>query len=187
MKRNWRKAISTMIVGAALLTGAVLTAAAPANAATPTVFDLNGIFSDGGSARPAITNVNDILTVNMSSQHRPTATGVVLATDRIIVSFPDDTTYTAILQAPGTIRWSNGSVWTKTKPVPNLIGMSPGQANTAINAAGFTIGLIGTFPDPSCQFLRVVGRQNPGPGAPAIPGSPVGYSTGVRVGNCQVP
>src|SRR4051795_7337237 len=94
--------------------------ASAATAATAVVFDLNGTYSDGGSARPVISDVNDILTVDMSSQHRPTATGVVITSDTILVTFPDDGTYAAKLQAPGTIRWSNGSVWQKTRLVPDV-------------------------------------------------------------------
>jgi hypothetical protein len=30
-----------------------------------------------------------------------------------MVTFPDDSTYTAKLQAPNTIAWSNNSTWTK--------------------------------------------------------------------------
>ena len=87
----------------------------PTTAATPLLFDINGTYTDGGSARPVISNANDILRVDMSSQNRPAATGVVINGDTILVIFRDDTTYPAKLQAPGTIRWSNGSTWLKIR------------------------------------------------------------------------
>ncbi len=40
----------------------------------------------------------------MSSQHRPTATGVVINADTILITFPDAGTFAAKLVAPGTIR-----------------------------------------------------------------------------------
>src|SRR3982751_643742 len=115
MKLTLRRALGVFGAGAILaglgMAGTVVQAGAQpvASAAVTTVFDLNGTYTDGGSARPVISNVNDILTVDMSSQHRPTATGVVITSDTILVTFPDDGTYAAKLQAPGTIRWSNGS------------------------------------------------------------------------------
>jgi hypothetical protein len=165
--------------------GLVAGIAAPASAATPTVFDLNGTYSDGGSARPVITNVNDNLTVNMSSQHRPNASGFVLAADRILVSFPDDTTYLGTLQAPGTILWSNGSAWSKTRPVPNLFGLTEANAVAAIQAAGFVKGTRSTFADHLCNFPQpAVGSQSPNAGAAALPGSAVSYTIFVATKPC---
>jgi hypothetical protein len=103
---------------------------------TTPVFNISGTYTDGGSARPVISDEGDILTVDMSSQHRPTASGVVINSDTILVTFPDirfnsinigrppaiqiisvpdshEATFTAKLQAPGTIRWSNRSTWRK--------------------------------------------------------------------------
>ncbi len=126
------------VLGAALaLAGAAQFAtAAQANAqpaavqATPTVFDLNGTYDVGGPARPVISNVNDILTVDMSAFGRPTANGVVINSDTIAVTFPDDATYGAKLLWPerssgptarsGTSsHWSRCPVWsgcTRTRP-----------------------------------------------------------------------
>ena len=53
------------------------------------------------------------LSVDMSAYHRLTAHGTILDSSDITVTFPDDRTYTGALQAPGTIRWSNNSMWTK--------------------------------------------------------------------------
>ena len=131
-----------------------------AAAAVTTVFDLNGTYTDGGSARPVIKNVNDILTVDMSSQHRPTATGVVLNSDTILVTFPDDATYGAKLIAPGTIAWSNGSAWRKLPlvRVPNVVGLPSADAVATLHASGFVV----TQTKPiSCDADGTVTRQFP--------------------------
>ena len=53
------------------------------------------------------------LEVNMSAYHRPAAHGSIRDHSDIVVTFPDDNTYTATLHLPNTIQWSNNSVWTK--------------------------------------------------------------------------
>jgi phospholipase C len=53
------------------------------------------------------------IAVDMSALKRPAASGTVVNGSDISVSFPDDKTYSGVLQAPGTIRWSNNSTWTK--------------------------------------------------------------------------
>ncbi len=78
-----------------------------------TVIDLNGRWTDGGTAKPIISVNSTDLTIDMSAQHRPTAHGSIIDNQTISVTFPDDATYSATLRAPGTIRWSNGSAWTK--------------------------------------------------------------------------
>jgi hypothetical protein len=52
--------------------------------------------------------------VDMSAQHRPNATGTVLSSSAISVTFPDDATHTATIDPSGTgsLHWSNGSTWT---------------------------------------------------------------------------
>jgi hypothetical protein len=138
MTMTHRRARWTLGAVAVLIATALLSSAAPASSrgaprssaaaldAAVTVFDLNGTYTDGGSARPRITDVNDVLTIDMSSQHRPTATGVVINSDTIIVTFPDDRAYRAKLVAPGTIRWSNGAEWRKLVlvAVPAVIGLT---------------------------------------------------------------
>jgi hypothetical protein len=89
-------------------------------AAVPVLFDLNGTYWDGGSGWPVISNRNEIITVDMSSEDRPEATGIVINSDIILVTFPDDSTYTAKLQEPGTIRWSNGAAWQKARQVSEV-------------------------------------------------------------------
>lgn len=134
-------ALFATAVGASAQSAPVPTRAAT-TAATPLLSDINGTYSDGGSARPVISNVNDILTVDMSSQRRPTATGIVINSDTILVTFPDDTTYTAKLQAPSTIRWSNGSTWQKTTLVPDVRGNSVSGARSILNSSGFVVGTV---------------------------------------------
>lgn len=84
-----------------------------AEAPATTIFDLNGAWTDGLSARPVITVLDRAITVNMSALGRPNARGTVVDASNITVTFPDDATYTARLIAPGTILWSNNSTWTK--------------------------------------------------------------------------
>jgi hypothetical protein len=175
---------TAMVAGGGLLATAG-GASAAAVAAVPVVFDLNGTYSDGGTARPVISNVNDILTVNMSSQHRPTATGVVINSDTILVTFPDDGTFTAKLQAPDTIRWSNGSSWRKTRVVPDVRGETLAGARGVLNGAGFTVGTVSSFVDRTCNNIGTVGRQSPGAGSTALPGAAVNLAIGTRPPVCQ--
>jgi hypothetical protein len=78
-----------------------------------TVLDLNGRWTDGSTRSAAISRGLDALTVDMSAYGRPAAHGSVTGASTITVTFPDDRTYTGTLQSPRTIRWSNGSTWTK--------------------------------------------------------------------------
>ncbi|MFI1172756.1 PASTA domain-containing protein [Streptomyces melanogenes] len=161
------------------------TASAPTRtavaAATPLVFDVNGTFTDGGSARPVITDVNDILTVDMSSQHRPTASGVVINSDTILVTFPDDATYSAKLQAPNIIRWSNGSTWQKLNlaRVPDVRDETQAAAKSILNSAGFAVGRVTSFIDFTCNHDRTVSDQTPGANTLAVPGSAVDLRIGL--------
>lgn len=151
-----------------------------AAAATPLVFDVNGTFTDGGTARPVISDVNDILTVDMSSQHRPTASGVVITSDTILVTFPDDATYSAKLQAPDLIRWSNGSTWQKlTLRVPDVSDETRTVATSVLTSAGFVLGTVSTVVDTTCNHDRTVSGQSPAAGTPALPGTAVNLTIGV--------
>ncbi|WP_371649101.1 MULTISPECIES: PASTA domain-containing protein [unclassified Streptomyces] len=158
-------------------------------AATPLVFDVNGTFTDGGSARPVISDVNDILTVDMSSQHRPTATGVVINSDTILVTFPDDATYSAKLQAPNTIRWSNGSTWQKLNlvRVPDVGEETRLVATSILNSAGFAVGRVTTVVDWRCNHDHTVSGQTPGAGTLAVPGTAVNLTIGVLPTGGQCP
>ncbi len=169
------------VLGAVLaLAGAAQVAtAAPANAqpvsvqAIPTVFDLNGTYNVGGTARPVISNVNDILTVNMSAFGRPAANGVVINSDTIVVTFPDDATYGAKLLWPGTIQWSNGSVWVKLVPVtvPSVVGLDRTTARQRLVTAGFAVSSLPGTRDLTCERINRVYSQSPSAGTLALPGS----------------
>jgi hypothetical protein len=78
-----------------------------------TIFDLNGSWSDGSPWIAVISEGPVALTVDMSDFDRPTAQGKIIDSSTITVTFPDDRAYTGTLISPRTIRWSNGSTWTK--------------------------------------------------------------------------
>jgi hypothetical protein len=78
-----------------------------------TIFDLNGTWSDGGPWVAVMFAGPVSLTVDMSDFDRPTAQGKIIDSSTITMTFPDDRGYTGTLTAPRTIRWSNGSTWTK--------------------------------------------------------------------------
>ena len=78
-----------------------------------TVFDLNGSWSDGSPWIAVISEGPVALTVDMSDFDRPTAHGKIVDSSNITVTFPDDRAYAGNLIGPRTIRWSNGSTWTK--------------------------------------------------------------------------
>jgi hypothetical protein len=78
-----------------------------------TVVNLNGKWASGGVTGPVIAVHNNAISIDMSFYKRPAAFGFVVDSSDIMVTFPDDSTYTAKLQAPNTIAWSNNSTWTK--------------------------------------------------------------------------
>jgi hypothetical protein len=78
-----------------------------------TVMDLNGNWTDGSDRTAVIHEGAKAISVDMSDYDRPNAQGSIVDSSAISVKFPDDRTYTAQLQAPNTIRWSNGSAWTR--------------------------------------------------------------------------
>ena len=86
------------------------------------------------------------ISIDMSALHRPTASGTVLSSSDISVNFPDDKTYTAVLQAPNVIRWSNNSSWTKVAAIETVIDlngkwMSGGVLGPAITVHGNSISI----------------------------------------------
>jgi hypothetical protein len=93
-----------------------------------TTIDLNGRWTGGGPQNIVISAAFSLIAVDMSQFGRPAAHGFIVDGSTISVTFPDDATYTGILQAPATIRWSNGSAWRKVaslggsdrRPVPAL-------------------------------------------------------------------
>ncbi|MFZ2157936.1 MAG: hypothetical protein WAV72_17685 [Bradyrhizobium sp.] len=79
-----------------------------------TVFDLNGRWTDGSARSAVIFEGPSSIKVDMSDYDRPDAHGSIVNASTISMTFPDDKTYTGAIQSPNKIRWSNGSVWTKT-------------------------------------------------------------------------
>ena len=79
----------------------------------PTLFDLNGTWASGGVPGPVISVTGPSISVDMSAYKRPTASGMIVDNSDITVTFPDDKAYTAKLQLPNVILWSNTSAWTK--------------------------------------------------------------------------
>jgi hypothetical protein len=199
MKRvNIRERSTVLCAVTALLGVALVTAAAPAiarpattpkpaagAASTAVVFDINGSYTDGGSARPVISDINDILTVEMSSQHRPNANGVVINSDTIVVTFPDDAAYGAKLLAPDTIRWSNGSTWRKLTfaSVPDVVGSTAAAATTLLHSAGFTVA---SRTQLTCdERPGRVARQTPSGGTSVPVGSTVAIYIAQKPKICQ--
>jgi hypothetical protein len=197
MKINIRRTLGALSAGMLLAGAGMLASVTPASAhsapasahaaiaaTTPTLFDLNGTYTDGGSARPVISDLNDILTVDMSSQHRPTASGVVINSETIIVTFPDDATYGAKLVAPGTIRWSNGSTWRKLTfaTVPDVVGLSQAVATSVLQSSGFVVTTGTTV---TCDTKQGnVDSQTPPGGTSAIQGSTVNIKIAVKPKIC---
>lgn len=186
MKLNIRRIFGAASAMAVLMGTGALAMAAPASARsarpwphavvtaqTATVFDLNGTFKDNGSARPRITVVNDVLTVDLSSQNRPPAYGLVFDDHTILVIFPDiNAWFRGTLVAPGTILWSNNTIWQKLPTVPDVTNRSANDASAILNAAGFTVK---TKPGASCGSNQrwVVIQQTPAANTQADPGSQV--------------
>ena len=77
-----------------------------------TLLDLNGAWTDG-TRRAIISEGIQSLSIDMSDYDRPAAHGTIISASTISVTFPDDKTYTGTVQNPKTIKWSNGSAWTK--------------------------------------------------------------------------
>ncbi len=78
-----------------------------------TATDLNGSWTDGSPrASAAISVSRRSFSIDMSAFRRPTANGTIDGFAEITATFPDDKTYNGQLVG-NTIRWSNGSQWTK--------------------------------------------------------------------------
>jgi hypothetical protein len=91
-----------------------------------TVIDLNGRWTAGSTQSAAISAAGTALTIDMSAWGRPAANGSIVNGSTIKATFPDDASYTGILQPPNTIRWSNGSAWAKVaQPAPTTGGNAP--------------------------------------------------------------
>ena len=115
-----RASLLLLLVGLAGCAGTVVTVdpaprAAMPSAAMPGVAcsPYEGTWSAGGRGIP-ITRSGQRLTVNMAAFGRPVATGRVIGDRQIEVTFPDDATFTGVIDGQGSIRWSNGTAWQAT-------------------------------------------------------------------------
>lgn len=178
MKTTLPRRIGALSAVLAFAATALSATPAAAGAPTTTVFKLDGTYLAIGSTLPIISRNGDALTVDMSSLGRPAAHGSVIDSDSITVTFPDDATYDGTLVEPGTIRWSNQTLWHKTKPTPKVTGLTAGRAVTTLSRTGFTRGTVTTVVIKSCYHVGVVVTQVPSAGTPAVPGSPVDLTIG---------
>jgi hypothetical protein len=159
-----------VLFGIAPAVAATAAYASPAAPAVAPAFSLSGPWTDNGMSKPVITasSTGSIL-VDMSALHRPNATGTVVSSRSISITFPDAGTIAGTLESPNIIRWSNGSTWEKVftgATVFNLNGdiWSPGVSTDDSNgfltvemsnlnrpdAVGFVINsttISVTFPD----------------------------------------
>lgn len=104
-----------------------------------TVVELNGNWTDGSHKNAVIAVKFKSLNVDMSAFNRPAAHGSVTDISTITVTFPDDKTYIGTLEAPRTIRWSNGSSWTKVvSTVMDLNGTWTDNLRRAVISEGPT-------------------------------------------------
>jgi hypothetical protein len=82
------------------------------------VTNVNGTWTDGSTRSAVIYAGLGSIIIDMSAFNRPAARGRVFGGCFIDVNFPDDATFTGdvlpcFTQNPTTIKWSNGSIWTK--------------------------------------------------------------------------
>lgn len=71
----------------------------------------------------------------------------------------------------------NGGTWTSLSvPVPNLVGLSPAQADAAIAAAQLVIGATGSGFTSNSSLDNKVGTQTVAAGTLVVPGSALGYT-----------
>jgi hypothetical protein len=102
------------LAGASLLAPVAVAVATPAVASAATLsVDINGSWTDIGSAKPRIAVSGSTVTIDMSYAGRSTATGPVTGASTFAVTFPGAGTFSATVVNPTLIRWSNGSTWQK--------------------------------------------------------------------------
>jgi phospholipase C len=111
-----------------------------------TVLDLRGEWASGGVAGSFISVTGNSISIDMSALHRPAASGSVLDSTHVSVHFPDDKTYTGVLQAPNVLKWSNNSAWTKVPAIATVIDlngqwMSGGVLGPVITVEGNSISV----------------------------------------------
>jgi hypothetical protein len=106
-------AAALVLAGVGLLAATGIAAAGQVTSAAEPAFNLNGFWTDYGTARPSISTSNGNVFVNMSYAHRPTGTGVVVDATTIVVTYPDAGTLIGKLQTTNVIHWSDNSTWAK--------------------------------------------------------------------------
>ena len=124
-------------------------------------FDINGPWTDNGSAKPVITTAAGAVVIDMSYAHRPTASGSVLDASSILVNFPDAGPYIGTFVGPAVLRWSNGSIWQKVYTGPTAIDLND----------NWTDGLTDQHVSDTNGFIKVIIRRPP-PERHRIPGRP---------------
>jgi hypothetical protein len=131
-------AAAVMLSGLGLVTAAASPGAASPPAARPAAaavaaaalpFGINGPWTDNGSAKPVITSAGDLLVIDMSYAHRPTASGHVIDASSIYVTFPDAGPYIGTFLGPTVLQWSNGSIWQKVYTAPTVIDLNDNWTN----------------------------------------------------------
>jgi hypothetical protein len=90
-----------VLFGIAPAVAATAAYASPAAPAVAPAFSLNGPWTDNGMSKPVITasSTGSIL-VDMSALHRPNATGTVVSSRSISITFPDAGTIAGTLESP---------------------------------------------------------------------------------------
>jgi hypothetical protein len=130
-RQFWATAMGVVALAAA----ATVVAGTPASAApkpvTPTAraaallpFNIDGPWTDNGSAKPIISSAGGVVLIDMSYAHRPTASGSVLDASSILMTFPDAGPYIGTFLSPTVLRWSNGSIWQKVYTGPTVINVN---------------------------------------------------------------
>ncbi len=124
-----RLLLALLLAGGGLATtatGAYAAAPAPgpARATAALSFDINGPWTDDGRSKPVIASAGNVVVIDMSFAHRPTATGAVIDASSIVVTFPDAGTFIGTLGGPTSLRWSNGSTWHKVFTGPTVIDLN---------------------------------------------------------------
>ena len=87
-------------------------------------FDINGPWTDDGRSKPVIASAGNVVVIDMSFAHRPTATGAVIDASSIVVTFPMRAPSSARSAAATPLRWSNGSTWHKVFTGPTVIDLN---------------------------------------------------------------
>lgn len=97
-----------------------------------TVIDLDGTWTDGSPRDIPVGRTNNDLSIDMTAFGRPAAYGRVVDPATIVVTFPDAGAFTGKLAAPGAIRWSNNSAWTKRS-----VARPAGDVSREVSPSGF--------------------------------------------------